>query len=125
MATPTLAEAITEVMADTKGQQPKTASARPSSQGDLLRAFASTVRAMGESPVTLGDFHAVKSANVQELLTKRAALVDGLDRHTNPLRQMADVVRVAGIDDIIERRQKVAQAVVAKRALTILSRGHR
>lgn len=125
MATPTLAEAISEVMASTKGQTPKTASARPSSQGDLLRAFASTVRAIGEAPVTLADFHAVKSANVQELRTKRASLVDGLERHTNPIRQMADAVRVAGIDDIISHRQKIAKAITAQRALTILNRGHR
>ncbi len=123
MATPTLAEAIHDVMSG-KGHTPKLASDQ-TSHGNLLRAFASTVRAIGDAPITLHDFHAVKSASVETLLNKRAQLVEQLSSHTNPLRQIADAVRVAGIDDTLERRQKIAKAILAKRALTILSRGHR
>lgn len=122
MPTRTLAEEIDDILSSTRDSRPKVASAPTGtmSRGELLHSFANVLRAVGNRPVTLDDFHAVKSASVPELTARRAELVTKLASHTEPLHQLADAVRIAGIDDDLERRTKIAKAIVARRALSLL-----
>lgn len=94
------------------------------SHGDpTLRALAATVRAAPLRPVSAGDFHAVKQADWTQVAEERSALVEKVSTSKTPLAAIAAAVRIAGIDDLTERRDKIASAGVVARALTILQRG--
>lgn len=90
--------------------------------GDALRALAATVRAAPLRPVTVGDFHSVKQADWDKLSSERTGLVEKLSSAPGT-KGVAAAVRIAGIDDMAERRDKIAAHRLVSRALTLLHRG--
>lgn len=89
---------------------------------DELQALAAAVRAAPLRPVTGDDFHAVKQADWSALEAERARLCEKM-ASADTYAAIGAAIRVAGVDDLISRRDKVASAVQVLRALTILQRG--
>lgn len=91
-----------------------------------LRALGTTMRALGNRPLTVEDLHAVKTADVNELHARRDELAAKVASHdpstAGAVRAMADAVRVAGIDDALARVEKRASVVRALGALSLLRR---
>lgn len=90
--------------------------------GSALRALAATVRAAPLRPITAGDFHAVKQADWTALDSERRGLIEKLSS-AQGIKGIAAAVRIAGIDDMAERRDKIAAHTLVSRALTLLHRG--
>lgn len=88
----------------------------------LYDALATAVRAAPLRPVTVDDFHAVKQADWKNVTEAHVALTEKLSSD-NAHVALASAVRLAGIDDLVERRTKIASAVKVVRALTLLERG--
>lgn len=94
-----------------------------SRNGAALRGLSAAVLAAPLRPVTAEDFHAVKQADWSLLEEERKSHVEKLASSTSPMRAAAAAVRLAGIDDLCERREKVAAATTILRTLTLLQRG--
>lgn len=91
-------------------------------EGAALRALAASVRAAPLRPVNADDFHAVKLADWDALSRERSELVEKISA-SDPVKSIGRAVRVAGIDDLSERRDKIAAHGLVARALTLLHRG--
>lgn len=91
-------------------------------EGTSLRALAASVRAAPLRPINADDFHAVKLADWDALSQERFKLVEKLSA-SDPIKSIGCAVRVAGIDDLFERRDKIAAHGLVTRALTLLYRG--
>lgn len=114
-----LTEAVDRLRAEGRPPTAKTGSYG----GSVLRALAASVRAAPLRPVTASDFHAVKQADWAKVADERAELGAKLAAAKTARDVTTAAVRLAGIDELAARRDKIASAVVVTRALTILQRG--
>lgn len=114
-----MAGSLSDAVDKLRGGRPvKTASY----EGAWFRALAASVRAAPLRPVNADDFHSVKQADWSALAQERSALVTKLSS-SDAVKAVGAAVRIAGIDDLSERRDKIAAHGLVTRALTLLHRG--
>lgn len=115
----TLAEALRDIE-----RAEKRAYEDPSARA--LGALSQAVRVAGETPFTLADLHAVKTADFDALTARRAELTEKVaacdGTVVGQVRALADSVRIAGIDRAFMAREKRAAVVRALGALSLLKR---
>ena len=92
-------------------------------EGTALRALAASVRAAPLRPITAGDFHAVKQADWTKVAEERVYFAAKVAASPTPLAAASAAVMLAGLDDLSERRDKIAAHGLVARALTLLHRG--
>lgn len=105
----------------------KTSASTGHGQGRVFRALADVVRELGNRPLDASDVGAFKAASdeaLNEELARRSERVGELQKTASTVgdaaRVLAEGVRLAGVQDRISRREKVAKAIRARQALILL-----